>query len=88
MLKKDIEKFCALLGLDTIGFIRCRRFEELRAFYQYRKENNLQNEFEEDDIEKRINPNVKPKQHTSFILSAVGRLSAKSLNTEMLLAIR
>ena len=52
MLKKDIEKFCALLGLDTIGFIRCRRFEELRAFYQYRKENNLQNEFEEDDIEK------------------------------------
>ena len=58
MLKKDIEKFCASLGLDTIGFIRCRRFEELRAFYQYRKENNLQNEFEEDDIEKRINPNV------------------------------
>ena len=27
-------------------------------FYKYRKENNLENEFEEKEIEKRINPKV------------------------------
>lgn len=56
MLKQKIEDFCKSLGLDTIGFISCRPFEELRAFYETRKEMNLQNEFEEKEIEKRINP--------------------------------
>lgn len=58
MLKENIETFCRSIGLDTIGFIPCRSFEELREFYQERKERNLQNEFEEDDIEKRINPSI------------------------------
>lgn len=57
-LKKDIEEYCKLLGLDTIGFIKCRIFNELRDFYNERKSLNLENEFEEKDIEKRINPNV------------------------------
>lgn len=55
-VKKKIEDFCNSLGLDTIGFIPCRAFEELREFYKIRQEKNLQNEFEEKDIEKRINP--------------------------------
>ena len=57
MLKQKIEEFCKSLGLDTVGFIPCRPFDELRAFYKVRQEMNLQNEFEEKDIEKRINPN-------------------------------
>lgn len=57
MQKDKIEEYCKSLGLDTIGFIKCRRFEEIKSFYEVRKEMNLQNEFEEDDIEKRINPN-------------------------------
>lgn len=57
MLKQKIEAFCKSLGLDTVGFIPCRQFDELRAFYKARQEMNLQNEFEEKDIEKRINPN-------------------------------
>lgn len=56
MLKEKIENFCKSLGLDTIGFIPCREFDELRALYQMRQEQNLQNEFEERDIEKRVNP--------------------------------
>ena len=56
MWKQQIEDFCKSLNLDTIGFVRCRRFEELIEFYEQRKEKNLQNEFEEKDIEKRINP--------------------------------
>lgn len=53
-----IREFCKSIGLDTIGFIKCRKFLELTDFYKYRKENNLENEFEESDIEKRINPNI------------------------------
>lgn len=56
MRKKQIEDFCRSIGLDTIGFIPCRRFDELSGFYEDRKRMNLQNEFEEDDIMKRINP--------------------------------
>ena len=58
MLKDKIKDYCNSLGLDTIGFIPCRRFEELVKFYEYRKENNLENEFEENEIEKRINPKL------------------------------
>lgn len=57
-MKQKIIKFCNSIGLDTIGFIPCRKFYELADFYKYRKENNLQNEFEEEDINKRINPNI------------------------------
>lgn len=56
VVKKKIKDFCSTLGLDTIGFIPCREFNELREFYQIRQEKKLQNEFEEKDIEKRINP--------------------------------
>ena len=56
MTKEDIVKFCNDIGLDTLGFIKCRKFEELRPVFEERKAKGLQNEFEEDDIEKRINP--------------------------------
>lgn len=58
MEKKLIIDFCKGLGLDTLGFIPCRSFDELREFYSFRKENGLENEFEEKDIEKRINPKI------------------------------
>lgn len=56
MLKKQIENFCRTLGLDCIGFMPCRRFTELQGFYESRQSLGLQNEFEEKEIEKRINP--------------------------------
>ena len=58
MIKEKIVQYCNSIGLDTIGFVKCRVFEELREFYLDRKEKGLENEFEENDIEKRINPNV------------------------------
>lgn len=67
MFKKEIEKYCESLGLDTVGFIPCRRFEELVEFYKYRKEKNLENEFEEKEIEKRINPNVYMEEGKTII---------------------
>lgn len=56
-LKEEVLAYCSELGLINVGFIRCREFSELKEFYLQRKKLNLQNEFEEDDIEKRINPN-------------------------------
>ena len=54
--KSIIIDFCENLGLDTVGFCECRRFEESKAFFEHRKLKALQNEFEEQDLEKRINP--------------------------------
>ncbi len=56
MLRNKIEAYCQSLGLDAIGFIPCRRFDESAAFFQNRKDLGLENSFEEQDIEKRINP--------------------------------
>lgn len=57
-LKEKIKNYCEVLGLDTVGFVKCRKFNELKEFYKERKSLNLENEFEEEDIEKRINPNI------------------------------
>ena len=54
MIKDKIIEYCNSLGLDTIGFIPCRKFEELVEFYKYRKENNLENEFEPIEKEMKI----------------------------------
>lgn len=56
-MKEEIIAYCSQLGLEYVGFIKCRKFNELKAFYNERKEKNRENEFEESDIEKRINPN-------------------------------
>lgn len=56
MLKQKIIDFCNNLGLDTLGFIPCRRFDELVPFYEERQRKNLQNEFESKVIEERVNP--------------------------------
>ncbi len=55
-MKQKLLDFCNVLGLDTVGMIPCRRFDELQGFLQERQARNLQNEFEESDIEKRVNP--------------------------------
>lgn len=56
MKKDEIISFCNSLGLDTLGFIKCREFTELKDFFYERKEKGLENEFEEEDVLKRINP--------------------------------
>lgn len=54
--KRSILEYCNKLGLDTVGFSRCRMFEELKKYFEARKAEGLENEFEEKDIERRINP--------------------------------
>ncbi len=54
--KEDIIEFCKKSGLDTIGFSECRIFHELSPYFRERKNLGLENEFEEQSIDKRINP--------------------------------
>ena len=67
MIKEEIVDFCNSIGLDTIGFIKCRRFDELVEFFEYRKKMKLENEFEEVDIEKRVNPQWYMKEGKTII---------------------
>lgn len=54
--KEEIIQFCKKNGLDVIGFSECRIFHELNPYFHKRKKLKLENEFEESNIEKRINP--------------------------------
>ena len=54
--KRNILEYCSKLGLDVVGFSKCRVFHELRPYLENRKSSGLENEFEEKDIEKRVNP--------------------------------
>lgn len=55
--KSSIIDFCRKLGISEIGFCKCEIFYELESYLNKRKTLKLQNEFEEEDINKRINPN-------------------------------
>lgn len=54
--KEEIVRFCKINGLNTIGFSKCRIYHELNPFFYERKKLRLENEFEEQDVDKRINP--------------------------------
>lgn len=53
--KREILNYCHSIGLDTVGFTKCRVYTELEGYLCFRKENLLESEFEEKDIKKRIN---------------------------------
>ncbi len=65
--KENIKKFCSEKGLDSVGFTNCRRFDELKVFYEERKNKGFENEFEEKDIEKRINPFLNMEEGKTII---------------------
>ena len=54
--KEEIIRFCKTNGLDSIGFSECRNFHELNPYFDKRKKIGLENEFEEQDIDKKTNP--------------------------------
>ncbi|MGE5628681.1 MAG: tRNA epoxyqueuosine(34) reductase QueG [Solirubrobacterales bacterium] len=66
--KESIKEYCKSIGLDTIGFSKCRVFHELEPYFESRKK--YHNEFEEEDIEKRINPFIYMKDGKTIITIA------------------
>ncbi|AWI03003.1 tRNA epoxyqueuosine(34) reductase QueG [Clostridium drakei] len=65
--KSMIINYCKDIGLDTIGFTKCRVFEELKHYFEHRKSMSLINEFEEQDINKKINPFMYMKDGKTII---------------------
>lgn len=55
-LNLKIKQYCSSLGLDTIGFTSCRKFDELTAYYEKKFQDNKFNEFEEHEVGKKIDP--------------------------------
>lgn len=53
-VKEEIINYCFSSGINSVGFVKCRRFDELEGFYKKRKALNLENEFEEKNIDLRI----------------------------------
>lgn len=54
--KESVKEYCRNLGLNLIGFTKCRIFHELIPGLTKRKNENRQNEFEGKDINKRVDP--------------------------------
>jgi epoxyqueuosine reductase len=81
--KKSILDFCYSLGLDTVGFCQCRRFEELKPFFESRKLKGLQNEFEEEDTEKRINPFIHMEEGRTIMSVAFPYLHEFEENSDL-----
>jgi len=55
-IKEKIIEFCKKNNLDIIGFSECRIYHELNPYFMRRKKLGIENEFEEQDVDKRINP--------------------------------
>lgn len=55
-LKKYIIERSKEIGIDAIGFTDCNRLNNLKGYLIERRKNNKETEFEERDIEKRIDP--------------------------------
>lgn len=70
-IKEYITKKSKELNMDIIGFTDCDSLISLKEYLEYRHINNIQVEFEEDDIEKRINPKLSLKECNSIIVVGI-----------------
>ncbi|WIF94978.1 tRNA epoxyqueuosine(34) reductase QueG [Caminicella sporogenes] len=70
-IKKEIIRYSQKIGIDLIGFIKAEPLEELRGLLNDRKSKNYLSGFEEEDIEKRINPALTMKEANTIIVIAM-----------------
>ena len=54
--KDSIKEYSRSLGLEMVGFSKCRAYSELAPYLKKRQDDHTQNEFEDKDISKRLNP--------------------------------
>lgn len=65
--KDSIKAYCGSLGLDAVGFSKCRIYSELEEYLKKRQDDCRQNEFENKDIYKRINPFLNMKEGKTIV---------------------
>lgn len=81
--KEFIRNKAKKMNIDKIGFTDSEPLYSLKEYLQYRKENNLISEFEEKDIEKRIDPKLTMPNCKSIIAIALSyNVDFKSSNEE------
>lgn len=78
--KIEIIEYCKEIGLDTIGFTKCKKFSELEEMFEFRKANGLENMFEEKDINRKINPNLYMEEGKTIISIAFPYLYGNNFN--------
>ncbi|WP_026883888.1 tRNA epoxyqueuosine(34) reductase QueG [Clostridium akagii] len=81
--KSEIIDFCNELGLSEVGFCKCQIFDESQTFFKKRKELNLENEFEEENIYKRINPKLYMEEGKTIMSIAFPYLFNKKVKEEL-----
>lgn len=81
--KAQIKEFCKKLGLELVGFTKCRKFNELESYYERLKEKKLLNEFEEKNIEAKINPFKIMKNGKTIISIAFPYVFGKEENKDI-----
>lgn len=54
--KDSIKEYSRSLGLELVGFSRCRTYSELIPYFKGRQDRLAQNEFEDNDINRRVDP--------------------------------
>jgi epoxyqueuosine reductase len=54
--KDSIKEYSGSLGLELVGFSKCRTYSELVPYLKKRQDRLVQNEFEDNDINRRVNP--------------------------------
>lgn len=57
-IKQKISSYLLSLNLDSFGFLRLRKFEEMRELLEYKSNNNHMTGFEKGEINERIDPKL------------------------------
>lgn len=78
-IQQEIKDYIKSLGLSEFGIIKCREFTEIIPYLEDRKAKGLFNEFEEADIDKKINPKIYMQEGKSIISIAFPYLHIKEI---------
>ena len=70
MDKYKLRDYCKSIGVDYVGVIKVQPFEELREILKERARNGYYTGFEEENIEKRVNPKLTMDNAESIIVCA------------------
>lgn len=70
-LKNKLDEFIKSLNIEHYGFTECRKFVELEEYFKLKVKNLYLTEFENKDIDRRINPFLYMEEGKSIISIAV-----------------
>jgi len=70
MDKYKLRNYCQSIGIDYVGVVKAKPFDELREILKERVANGYYTGFEEENIEKRVDPKLTMENAESIIICA------------------